>query len=581
MSYDSIRSTSVGSAFLASLLSASVAAQVVLSDQTTNAGLIAHHDAVADAIPGTHEGSIGGLAVGDFNNDGFQDLFWTSGGYEPDKLFINNGDGTFTEEAAAWGATSVHVGNGVAVADYDNDGYHDIYITSFGPPDAIDGDPGYNMLYRNDGDGALTDMAAAAGVNYTSQSVASGNSAAFGDYDLDGDLDLLIAAWQPSPDGRNKLYRNDGDGTFTDVTVEAVGAAFDSARGWTPMFADMNCDLYPEILFTADFGTSRYLINNGDGTFTDFTEESGTGLETGGMGHAIGDIDNDGLFEWYVTSIFFDRPPKGFNNGNFLYDNLGDHSYADITDDAGPRDGGFGWGAVMLDLDQDGYLDIVEVNGAGAPEHTDELAYLYYNNGDGTFTSIAEAAGLLSNYRGRSLAYLDVENDGDLDLVIGNNDGPLELYRNDTPNPGSWLRISFDTSTNDLLPPDGFNAHVIATVGADSYHRYQNGSPSYLATSEFQAHFGLGDAVAVDELRVIWSRGYETVLHDVAVNQHLTIVAPSPGDLDADGLIGTPDLLILLGQWGEVTGPAGLAADLDNDGVVGSSDLVTLLGGWG
>ena len=162
-----------------------------------------------------------------------------------------------------------------------------------------------------------------------------------------------------------------------------------------------------------------------------------------------------------------------------------------------------------------------------------------------------------------------------------NYDGPLQLFVNDTAGAGNWLRISFDTSTNGLIAPDGIGTRVVATAGGQSRIRYLTADPSYLATSEPVVHFGLGAATQLDELRIEWSRGYVTVLTSVAVNRHLVITAPRPGDLNSDGVIGVVDLLALLGQWGPVSGSASLAADLDNDGTVGVTDLLAQLGGWG
>lgn len=560
-------------------------AQVTLVNDTANAGLIAEHDPNPDMFPsGTR--MTGGMAVGDFNNDGFADLYWVKGGTGPNKLFINNGDGTFADEAAAWGVDAVHAGNSVSCGDYNDDGWMDIYVTSFG--DVLGGATGDHRLYRNNGDGTFTNVASDAGVNATSKTIAGAYGSVFGDYDLDGDLDLFVAQWDIAAFG-NSLFRNNGDGTFDNVTDDALGDAVFGVNGFTPTFVDTNGDLYPEILLTGDFFSSRYLINNGDGTFTDFTVEGGLGLDSNGMGQTVGDFNNDGLFDWYVTSIF-SEDPKQDPSGNMLYLNQGGHFYDEVSARAGTIDGGFGWGAIAVDLDHDGWLDIVEVNGWTDNEFDDfgnEQAYLWRNNGDMTFTEMAIAAGLTHTQRGRSIISMDADHDGDLDIAIASNgqldknSGFLEFYRNDTDPSGNWLRIELETDDNELLPPNGFGAHVIATVDAQSYHRFQNSSPSYLGTSEAVIHFGLGEAAVIDELRIIWSRGYETVLLDVAVNQHLLVAGPALADLDANGIIGTPDLLIMLGAWGPVDQTAAIKADLDNDGTVGTTDLLRLLGDWG
>jgi len=210
-----------------------------------------------------------------------------------------------------------------------------------------------------------------------------------------------------------------------------------------------------------------------------------------------------------------------------------------------------------------------------------EQGYLFHNTGAAVFADIAVAAGFDHAGEGRGLAYLDADNDGDLDILVTTNSDALTYYRNDTAG-GNWLRLTFDTTGNPLLAPDGFGTRVLATVGSQTYVRYVSGSPSYLSVSEPQIHFGLGAAQIVDELRIQWPRGYVTVLTDVAVNTQMTIVAPPLGDLDADGVVGIADFLSLLGGWGPCpVPPAACLADLDADGVVGIADFLTLLGNWG
>lgn len=245
----------------------SVSAQVMLTNRTVEAGLNVIHSPHKDIIPSAMQWMTGGMAVGDFNNDGHQDLFWICGGGDPDRLFINDGKGSFDEQAVAWGIDELHGGCGAAVGDYDGDGWDDIYVSSFGTvSEALE--PGHNRLYHNNGNGTFSEVAEAAGVNYASQSVPGGFGAAFGDYDLDGDLDLMVTRWGNEVSG-DRLYQNNGDGTFTDVTDEALGAAIFGVWGFQPAFIDMNGDLYPELLIAGDFKESRYFVNNGDGTFTD------------------------------------------------------------------------------------------------------------------------------------------------------------------------------------------------------------------------------------------------------------------------------------------------------------------------
>jgi hypothetical protein len=572
---------------LAVVMTAGVAmtagAQVTLNDWGSDAGLVATHQPDEIGIPLLQDWQTGGLAVGDFNNDGCQDVFWVGGGGTADKLFINNcdGSGTFTNQAPAWGLTTLHCGNGAAVGDYDGDGLLDIYVTSFGVPGNGNNETGQHRLYHNDG-GSFSDVAGDAGVN-RSCSEASGNpagyGAAWGDYDLDGLLDLCVVSWWGG-DGGNRLYHNDGDGTFSDETDGALGTAVDNVWGFQPAFVDMDGDRFPELLISGDFEDSRYLINNRDGTFTDYTVDSGTGKDDNGMGQTVADVNNDGTFEWYVTSVFTETPPPE-NPGNMLYLNVGVHAYLEISGFAGVNDGAWGWGTVAVDLDHDTRVDILEVNGRAAAPWANQPARLFHNNGNLTFDDIAATAGFDHAGEGRSLAYLDADRDGDLDILVSTNSGPLAYYRNETAAIGNWLRITLDTSLNPLLAPNGFGTRVIATVGGTAYHRFMSGSPSYLATSELAVHFGLDTATTVDELRIEWTKGYVTVMTDVAVNQQLTIVAPAIGDIDGDGSVGVTDFLDMLGAWGPCpVPPEPCLADLDNDGAAGITDFLVLLANW-
>ena len=581
------RGKGVGVAMAVVVVAAGQAAgQVTLTNSTANAGLTALHQADENAIPEAQEWMTGGLAAADFNNDGHTDIFWVGGGLTADKLFINNGSGVFTDKAVAWGIADLHCGNGVAVGDYNKDGWLDIYLTSFGPPGPAPGAPGAHRLYRNDSGTGFTNVAEAAGVNYSCPAATNnpaGYGAAFGDYDLDGHLDLFVTSWWGADDG-NRLYKNNGDGTFTDVTAAALGTAVDGVWGFQPAFVDMNGDRYPELLIAADFQTSRYLLNNADGTFTDMTVPSGTGLDDNGMGQTVGDFDGDGLFDWYVTSIYSETPPPD-NPGNMLYWNQDPLPYVECSVNAGVNNGQWGWGTLALDLDQDKWLDILEVNGRPAEPYNNRPGMLFYNLRNPnfpTFTEIAATSGFDHADEGRSLAYLDADNDGDLDVIVSTNAGSPVFYLNETPDIGNWLRIKLDTSTNAALAPNGFGTRVIATVGVNSLYRYMSGSPSYLSTSELSVHFGLGNATTVAELRVEWAKGYVTVLTDVAANQHLTIAAPKLGDVDSDGIVGVSDLLDLLGGWGSCpTPPAPCLSDLNNDGEIGVPDLLTLLANWG
>ena len=467
----------------------------------------------------------GGATVGDFNNDGWGDLFILGGGLEADALFLNRRDGTFEEIGEEAGVVGpFHLGSSATAGDFDGDGWLDLFVASHGPPD--DPQPGYHRLYRNNGDLTFTEMATAAGVTTTSLETADGFGAVFGDYDLDGDLDLFVAGWVEDSKG-NRMFRNNGNSTFTDVTAE-LGIVDDGIRGFSPCLVDTDGDRYPEVLLVADFGTSRYFVNDGGTGFRELTQDAGAGKEWSGMGTAVGDIDNDGMIDWYATAIY-DDSAEGRGNGNKLYRNLGGHNFEEVAAQGGVDDGGWGWGAVAVDLDLDGWLDLVETNGWHFPEfevYTDEMAKVFLSNGDGTFDEVAAAAGLDHTMVGLGMMQFDFDNDGDQDIAItAANDDEFRLYRNDFADSArSWLRVVLDTEGAAGIAPNGIGSRVWATVDGDrTYLRYVGGCANYLTQSELTAHFGLGEASSVDELRIEWPDGSVTRLTDVAVNQTITV----------------------------------------------------------
>ena len=559
-------------------LCASAGAQIAVADRTSSAGLTMQFSPDPFMVPQFLEWTLGGMAVGDFNNDGWPDLFVLRGGGAADRLYINKQNGTFENQAAAWGVAATHAGAGVCAGDYDNDGWTDLYVTSFGsvPNDA--GEVGKNRLYHNNGNGTFSEVAAAAGVNVTSATKAAGWGCAFGDYDLDGHLDLAVAAWDPIAQG-TRLFHNNGDGTFTDVTTTATSIPA-GVWGFQPSFADMDGDGYPELLISADFETSAYHRNNADGTFTNITATSGTGLDDNGMGQCVGDFNNDGRLDWFVTSIWKDVPNPGQYNGCTLYTADMPHHFFENALAAGVADAGWGWGAVAVDLDCDGYQDIVEVNGRAAAEWINEREYIFRNDGDGTFTEVGQAAGLTTASDGRCVVTMDYDRDGDMDIVLLCNAGPLKLWRNDSPG-GKWLQLVLDTSQNPSLAPRGRGVRATAVTGPRSRLRYMDGGHSYLGSSEEIMHFGLGTDATVDTLTIVWPLGYVTTLTNVPANQRLTVVAPRPADFNADGVVNGADLGALLAHWGTLNSPADRLYDLNWNGAVDGGDLGQLLGTWG
>lgn len=499
-------------------ISTTLTATVAFSDQSFAAGLAF---TVTNPPPASRPVEMmPGGAAGDFNHDGWVDLFILGRGIAPDRLFLNQGDGTFTNEAGAWGVAVSHLGAGAAVGDYNGDGWLDLYITSHGvvTQTAV----GQHKLYQNQAGAGFIDVAQAAGVNQTSTSTPDGFGASFGDYDLDGDLDLAVAGWQWLTPGVH-LFQNQGDGTFTEQTV-AAGVYDLQFGGFSPCFNDMDGDRWPELLVAADFGSTHYFRNAGDGTFIDETESAGITDYAFGMGSAVADLNNDGHDDWMITSIY--EAGNAQRAGNRLYFGRGAHHFEDAATAAGVANGFWGWGVVAVDVDHDGWLDLVETNGwAAEPQFENNPGRLWLNNGDETFTDVATAAGFDDASQGRGLLHFDYDRDGDQDIAVIDRFGQLQLYRNDSVQAGKhWLQITLETGHRPDLAPNGIGARIEVIDGDNHYYRTVNGCTSYLSQSELTAHLGMGDAEVVD-VNVYWSDGETSMLSDVMTDQNLTIDA--------------------------------------------------------
>ncbi len=519
-----------------------------------------------------------GGACGDFNRDGWQDLFIPMGGTEPDRLYLNQGDGTFVDEAPAWGVAATHVGSGSAVGDYDRDGWLDLFVTSFGT--LANPQPGAHRLYHNDAGAGFTEVAKSAGVQRTSPTVVDGFGAAFGDYDLDGDLDLAVAGWVQNSGG-NRLFRNEGDGTFLDVTAAALPQSMASVRGISLRFADMTGDRFPELLWVGDFGTSRYLVNNRDGTFRDETAAAGLGLDDNGMAGAIGDFNGDLLLDWYVTSIY---SPSTFEFGNMLYLHAGDGTFSEVGEAAGVRECYWAWGAAEADWDQDTRQDLAVTNGWAGSYWDNNPTQLFLNRGDAVFDEVARASGLDYRGQGRGMLHFDFDNDVDPDLVIFGNGEPVAFFRNNLSGESCHgLRIVPETRRRARLAPDGFGTRITIVAGGIEQVRYLDGGCSHLSQSELSVHFGLGASTTIDELRVDWADGKRTVLRDLAADQTLVLRAGLAGDVDADHDVDLHDLSRMLVAFAACEGEQGYdrVVDLDGDACVAVSDLLRLLEDFG
>jgi len=510
------------------------------TDVTAAAGLATTHGYAHEAAWGEPGIIAGGVAAGDYDGDGFVDLFVVRGQHGAAQLFRNTGHGTFADVAATAGIT---VGPGLhssaTFADVDGDGWLDLLVLGF--------ESTWPILWHNEGDGTFSDVTAGSGLTLPGEHTFS---ASFGDYDRDGDLDLFVSLWSsdlPASGPHGHLWRNDGTGHFTDVSDTAgvpifaasiFPATFDMS--FTGNFADIDSDGWPDLLVAADFGASRVLHNDGDGTFSDATDPLVI-TDENGMGAAIGDYDNDGDLDWFVSSIW---DPNGIVeghwriSGNRLYRNDGDGTFTDATDTAGVRFGYWGWGSTFADLDNDGHLDLVHVNGWGprnVPESTEfhaDPARVYLANGDGTFTESAAALGAADTGQGRGVVALDYDRDGDVDLFYSNNSGSPVLLRNDGGNANASLSVK-------LLGRGGnreaIGARVRATTGAVTQMRELRAGSNFESQDPAEAHFGLGAAASVDELRVTWPDGGETTIADVAVDATLVISQPQPGGPDCTG----------------------------------------------
>ncbi len=567
------------------VLAGQAAAGPSFVDVAPETGLLSIFDP-ADGYPGIHWHMAGGGAVADFNNDGWPDVFLPAGGSAPDRLFINQGPGegggvTFQEQAALWGCALAHRSGGCAVGDVNRDGYVDLLVVSMGNtpgPAAISS----NVLYLNNGpdengDWSFTDASASSGVTSVHDTL-DGMGAAFGDYDLDGDLDLALCHWYDVP-GSVRLLTNDGTGAFNE-TITLAPHADREINGFQPRFADLNGDRYPELIVTGDFDTSAVWFNGGPDesgaiTFDLRTDEAGLGLDCNAMGSALADFNNDLLLDWYITNIFNDF---GGTCGNTLYLCQGFNEnntpvFAEVGEQRGVREGGWGWGTVPLDLDHDGDLDLAATGGWFTWQPVPSR--LYVNDGGANFTDQAAAADTDFVGNGRGYVSLDYDNDGDLDLLLIANESAARLYENRTPEAGTnhWLRVDVTTITNPCLAPGGFGTRVYVTAGGITQLRHIDGAESYLSVGQRTAHVGLADAAVVDRVEVHFADGTIAVRTGVASDQVLEIAAYHPADLNRDGGFSLDDVDPFVAAFLA----ADAAADLNADGVLNFDDIDALV----
>ena len=491
----------------------------------------------------------------DYNNDGYVDLYLVNGSTleqlqhksqvpsgQHNHLYRNNGNGTFTDVTESAHAGGNGWGFGCAAADYDNDGKTDLLVTTFGP----------NILYHNNGDGTFTDVSNRSGLT-------GGNiwhtGAAFADYDGDGLLDVYIAGYldfnvlhpelktceyrgvqvhacgplgyKGAPDA---LYHNNGDGTFTDVTVKAKVVDRALYFGFSVVFEDLDGDGRPDIFVANDSNPNYFYRNQGDGTFQESAMAAGLaynsdGKEMSSMGVAVGDYDNDGRTDLFVTT---------FANDNYvLFHNDGKGLFSDMSFQSGIGESTvsfLGWGTFFLDYDNDGFKDLFAANGHVYPEIDGKLnrevyresLLLFHNLKNGKFQESDQVAGLrrLPVHSARGAAYCDYDNDGDLDIAVSNIDERPQLLRNEGGNRQHWLEMRLVGTRSNR---DAIGALVKVRTGeVVQWDRVRTGG-SYISGNDLRLHFGLEDHDSVDSIEIRWPSGAIEKLEKVPANRILTI----------------------------------------------------------
>ena len=546
-------------------------------DVTNDAGVAFIHWDVDELDPDYENGMfrmMGGAAAADFDGDGWTDLYMTRI-KEPNVLFRNLKDGTFEEVGAAAGVDFSGESTGCAWGDVNNDGFPDLYLLTL---------ESRNYLYINNGDGTFTEEAIARGVDVPPVVGQRHNStgAAFTDFDLDGDLDLFVTEWvgnpsQPADQPLNRLFSNDGTGHFVDVTASAL-LDVSGLRGFSPGFTDIDGDNYPDLLVAGDFGTTQMFRNLGDGTFADITDPAVV-TDENGMGAAIGDVDGDGSPDWFVTAIY--DPDEtcmsggcGWGSlGNRMYHNDGGAVFTDVTDATGVRAGFWGWGASFLDFDNDGDLDLTHATGQvfiGNPlvEPFNVTPARLWANYDGVMSEVAEAYGFVESASSKGLVVFDYDRDGDQDVFIVNNAAMPVLFQNVGGNSsGDWLQVVLRGHETNYF---GIGTKVTVEVveGGSIQVREMTANSNYLSQNEPVLHFGLGpDATSVFSVTVDWPvSGRVQVLNDVFPNQRIMFdeLAPLFADVTTDmGVEFTlGDVPLNFACFGSGAG----WADYDNDG---------------
>ncbi len=525
---------------------------VVFTDVTATSGITFKHLSAPEKKY-IVESMSGGVALFDFDKDGRQDIYLVNSltvetAAKPEaarsELWRNNGDGTFTDVTGKAGVGYPGWGMGVCAGDFDNDGWEDLYVTCFGA----------DRLYRNNGDGTFTDVAPKAGVSDPRWST----GAAFGDFNNDGWLDLFVANYvdfkldnlpefgrgkhcqfkgigvQCGPRGLagagDSLYLNNGNGTFTDVSKKAGVSDPDNRFGLGVAWCDFNEDGYIDLYVANDQGANYLYKNNSNGTFTDLGLVSGTALSEDGkeqssMGVAIGDYDHRGRWSILVTNFS--------DEYNAFYRHEKDFAFTDVTSATQTTRASWpfvGWGCGFFDYDNDGWLDLMVVNGHVYPQLATartEITYpqrklFYRNNRNGTFAEITQEIGAAMNEPAvnRGAAFGDIDNDGDVDVVINNLDGAPNLLRNDGGNKKNFVVIDL-IGTKSNRSAFGARVKVVAADLVQLAERRSGGS--YISQNDKRLHFGLEKRTKVDSIEVRWPNGTVEKFSSIPANTFISI----------------------------------------------------------
>ena len=491
----------------------------------------------------------GGVAVGDYNGDGWLDVYLVQGDTGQNRLFENRSQGgsynfvDVTALAGVGGADSDKA-SGPAFVDHDGDGDLDLFVGSVANTPL--------RVFENQGDGTFDDVTASTGL----AAIARENSIgmAFGDFDADADLDLFVAHWTFTdgelPSGSTQhLWQNNADGSFTDVSdatmVSDTVIEKDGDYTFSPTFADVDNDGLADLLVVADNHTSQVLINSGDlggGLYTfNLATDEGVVTDEAGMGSSVADFDNDGDLDWFVSSISLGdsdgRPTKannaGFNlTGNRYYRNEGNGQFSDQTDLADVRKGYWGWASCAADFNNDGWLDLFHVNGMDDPQtdaYLEDPSRLFINNGDGTFTEYSEPLGLTDTKSGRGVTCFDGDRDGDIDILVANNHDSPSLIRNDGGNQLGFLSVRLAAASPNTR---AVGARLYVTVdGVTQMRELHNGS-NYVSQNPMEQHFGLGESASAQSVEVVWPDGTSSSRSDVTANQRIAIDYPDAWSID-------------------------------------------------